>query len=134
MSTPEEVESQSRAGRASSIGSDAKAAPAAETPMDVATSIDQLRSLVCGLGVGLLVVSLSLTAFVYKQNRNLISGTVALERQLAQLQAGERSVSYLVNALVQYSSGKPELMGVLARHGLQVAAPSSTPPGKPQQR
>jgi hypothetical protein len=96
--------------------------------MDVVTAIDQLRALVCGLGVGLLVVSLALTAFVYKQNRDLVAGTVAHERQVARLQANERSANYLVNALVHYSSGKPELMGLLARHGLQVAPPPSTQP------
>jgi hypothetical protein len=136
MSTPDEIESQTHAEGASTIRSNSKTASSVEAPMDVATSIDQLRSLVCGLGIGLLVVSLALTAFVYKQNRNLIAGTIAHQRQIAQLQAGERSVSYLVNALIQYSSGKPDLMAMLVRHGLQVAPPPSAPPpsapAKPQ--
>jgi hypothetical protein len=129
MSTPEEVESQSRGGRGQLIDDSLKATSAEAAPLDVARAIDQLRTLVCGLGIGLLVVSLALTAFVYKQNRNLVAGTNIRQRQMARLQANERTMSYLVNALVQYSSGKPELMGVLARHGLQVTQPpSSTQP------
>ncbi len=119
MNAPEETESQS-------TETSLRPTPAVETPIDVATAIDQLRGLVCGLGLGLLVVSLALTAFVYKQNRNLVAGTVLHERQVARLLANERSVDSLVNALVQYSSGKPELMGLLARHGLQVAPPAAS--------
>jgi len=129
MSTPEEIESQSRAERGQLIDSSSKAASSVDAPVDVATAIDQLRTLVCGLGVSLLVVSLALTAFVYKQNRNLVAATAVHQRQIARMVANERSVNYAVNALIQYSSGKPELMGVLARHGLQVApSPAPTPP------
>ena len=126
MSTPEEVESQSRVERGQSIDNSSTATPTVDAPTDVAAAIDQLRILVCGLGVGLLVVSLALTAFVYKQNRNLVAVTVTHERQLARFQANERSVNYL-----QYSSGKPELMGLLARHGLQIAPSPSSPQPQP---
>lgn len=130
MSTPEEIESQSRAGRGQLIDNNSKATSSVDGPADVATAIDQLRTLVCGLGVGLLVVSLALTAFVYKQNRNLVAVTIVHQRQIARMQANERSVNYVVNALIQYSAGKPELMGVLTRHGLQV---SQTPaPAQPR--
>jgi hypothetical protein len=131
MSTPEEIESQSRAERGQSIDNSSKAASSVDAPVDVATAIDQLRTLVCGLGVGLLVVSLALTAFVYKQNRTLVAATAVHRRQIARMQANERSVNYAVNALIQYSSGKPELMGVLARHGLQVAQPPASPQPQP---
>ncbi len=131
MSTPEEIESQSRAERGQSIDNSSKATSSVDAPADVATAIDQLRSLVCGLGVGLLVVSLALTAFVYKQNRNLVAATVMHQRQIARMQANERSVNYVVNALIQYSAGKPELMGVLARHGLQVSQTPATTQARP---
>jgi len=123
MSTREEMESQS-------TETSLRATPAVEARIDVATAIDQLRNLVCGLGIGLLVVSLALTAFVYKQNRNLVAGMALHERQIARLEANEHSVDSLVKALVQYSSGKPELMGLLAKHGLQGAptASSAQPP------
>jgi hypothetical protein len=136
MSTPEEVESQSDAERGQPIDTSSKATTTVDAPVDIATAIDQLRTLVCGLGAGLLVVSLAFTAFVYKQNRNLVAGTVAHQRQFEQMQANERSVNYLVTTLVQYSSGKPELMAMLARHGLQVAQPPSStqPPSSAQPR
>jgi hypothetical protein len=47
------------------------------------------------------------------------------------MQANERSVNYVVNALIQYSAGKPELMGVLARHGLQVSQTPATTQARP---
>ena len=118
MSAPEEIESQP-------VETSSKTTTTVDAPVDVATAIDQLRTLVCGLGAALLVVSLAFTAFVFKQNRNLVAATAFHERQFERMQANERSVNYLVNALVQYSSGKPELMAMLARHGLQVA---QTPP------
>lgn len=132
MSTPDEVENQPRGELGQSVEDSAKPASVVDAPMDTGTAIDQLRSLVCGLGAGLLVVSLAFTAFVYKQNRNVVAETVTHQRQLARLQANERSVNYLLSALVQYSSGKPELMGMLAKHGLQVnATPSSSSPPQP---
>jgi hypothetical protein len=124
MSTPEEIESES-------TGSGSSVTPAVEGPLDMARAIDQLRTLVCGLGAGLLVVSLALTAFVYKQNRNLVGTTTLRQRQIAQLQANERSVNSVITELIQYSSGKPELMGVLARHGLQMAQPPAAGQARP---
>lgn len=129
MSTSEEFESQLRSEHGQSTESSSRTTSTVGAPMDVAAAIDQLRALVCGLGIGLLVVSLALTAFVFKQNRDLIAGKTTHERQIARLQASERSMDYLVDALVKYSAGKPDLMAVLARHGLQVGpAPSSAPP------
>ena len=129
MSTPEEIESQSHFEHGQSSENRLRTDTVADAPMDVAAAIDQLRALVCGLGVGLLVLSLAFTAFVFKQNRDLVAGKTAHEQQIARLQANERSVDYLVDALVKYSAGKPDLMPLLAKHGLQVAPQTrSTPP------
>jgi len=88
--------------------------------MDIAKSIEQLRVLVCGLGAGLLAVSVALSAFAYKQNRNL-NGTIgARQRQILQLQAAEQSAGSVVNELAKYSNGKPELMALLAKRGITV--------------
>jgi hypothetical protein len=128
MSTPEEIESQHRFEHGQSTENSPRATSTVDAPMDVAAAIDQLRALVCGLGVGLLVVSLALTAFVFKQNRDLIAARTMHERQIARLQTNERSMDYLVDELVRYSAGKPDLMALLAKHGLQVApAPTSAP-------
>jgi hypothetical protein len=135
MSIPEEIESQSRVEREVSVERNSKTVRAVDAPMEVAVAIDQLRGLVCGLGIGLLVVSLALTAFVYKQNRDLVAATELHKTQMLQLQATERSVGYVVEALARYSVGKPELMAVLTRHGLQVmpSGPSSAPSAQRQQ-
>ncbi|HTS19784.1 MAG TPA: hypothetical protein VMP11_19565 [Verrucomicrobiae bacterium] len=119
MSTPDEIVNRPTAGHGGveSVGA----------PMDVSAAIAQLRMLVCGLGVGLLVVSLALTAFVYKQNRNLVRATNLHQQQLAALEANDHALDYLVNALIRYSTGKPELMALLARHGLRPPATSPAP-------
>jgi hypothetical protein len=127
MSTPEEIQSQPvkpGAGESQPVAG----------PMDVAKSIEQLRVLVCGLGAGLLAVSLALSAFAYKQNRNLNGAIGTRQRQIAQLQAAEQSLGYVVNELVKYSDGKPELMVLLAKRGIQVppASPASRPSPAPQ--
>ena len=131
MSAPEELESQSRVEHGQSSENRLRTASAANAPMDVASAIDQLRALVCGLGVGLLVVSLAFTAFVFKQNRDLVAGKTLHEHQIARLQASEHSIDYLVDALVKYSAGKPDLMALLAKHGLQVAPQTRSAPPPP---
>jgi hypothetical protein len=126
MSTPEEIQSQP-------VKPGSGASQPIAGPMDVARSIEQLRVLVCGLGAGLLAVSLALSAFAYKQNRNLNGAIGNRQRQIAQLQIAEQSLGNVVNELVRYSDGKPELMVLLAKRGIQVPAaatasqPSSTP-------
>jgi hypothetical protein len=131
MSTPEEIESQPRSERGQSTANSLRTTSTVDAPMDVAAAIDQLRALVCGLGVGLLVVSLAFTAFVFKQNRDLIAGKTAHERQIARLQANEHSMDYLVDQLVKYSTGKPDLTALLAKHGLQVASPPKSAAPQP---
>ncbi len=103
MSTPEEITSE--------------AAP--EQPMDVAAAIGQLRLLVCGLGAGLILVSVALSGFVFKQNRDLTATTHNHNVEIAQLQAQQKPLLSVLNELAKYSIGKPELLAVFTRHGLQ---------------
>ena len=119
MSAPQEIQNQPDAN-----------GPADES-MNVAAAVRQLRVLVCGLGAGLLIVSLVLTAFVYKQNRNLMGTTALRERQISQLQATESSLGYLLGELVKYSTGKPELMALFAKHGMQVKPSAPAAPSQP---
>jgi hypothetical protein len=128
MSTPEEIEGQARSEHGQLTTNSLRTTSTVDVSMDVAGAIDQLRALVCGLGVGLLIVSLAFTALVFKQNRDLTAGKTTHERQIARLQANERSMDYLVDALVKYSAGKPDLMALLAKHGLQVAPPPASAP------
>ena len=118
MSTPDEFQSQP-------VENAPNEAAAANEPMDVPAAIGQLRVLVCGLGAALLIVSLALTAFVYKQNRNLAATTVARQRQLSQLQVNGQVLDYLVNELAKYSAGKPELTALFAKRGVEVTPPAA---------
>jgi len=119
MSAPQETTGQAGTNRP------------ADEPMDTASAVAQLRVLVCGLGAGLLVVSFALTAFVYKQNRNILSNTTLRQRQINQLQMSETALGNLVNELVKYSAGKPELMAIFAKHGMEIHPPAATPPTPP---
>ena len=119
MTTPQEIQSQSSMNRP------------VDEPMDTATAIGQLRLLVCGLGAALLIVSLTFTAFVYKQNRNLTGTTAVRQRQITQLQATEAPLGYLLNELAKYSNGKPELAALFTKHGVQLNRPPATAPAQP---
>ena len=100
-----------------------------DRPMDVATAIEQLRALVCGLGVALLVVSLVLSAFILKQNRNLAAETRGRQLQVSQLRANRQQLTYVLNELAKYSAGKPELTALFAKHGVQITStPEATEP------
>jgi hypothetical protein len=113
MNAPEEMRSQPTRNEPGET-------PSFDEPMDVASALGQLRTLVCGLGTGLLIVSVALSAFVFKQNRNLAGVIAARQRQLSQMQQNERVLDFTVNELVKYSAGKPELTALLAKHGIQM--------------
>ena len=119
MSAPEEIQSQMQS----------------DQPMDVTAAVGQLRVLVCGLGVGLILVSLALSAFVFKQTRDLAAVTNNREHQVMQLQATQRSMMNALNELAKYSAGKPELTAILTKHGLRYSPTGSTgQPGAEPQR
>ena len=130
MSTPEEIQSQERENAMNQSETRGQSVP---EPLDVAAAVQQLRTLVCGLGAGLLIVSLGLSAYIYKQNRNFTAATNQRERQIAQLQANQQPLMYALNELGKYSVGKPELLAIFSRHGIQITAPSEAglPASKP---
>jgi len=111
-------------------GNSPSAVASVSEPMDVQAAIGQLRILVCGLGAGLVIVSLALTAFVFKQNRNLAATIAVRQHQLSQLQANGQVLDYVVNELAKYSAGKPELTAIFTKHGVQVTPTAGTFPPK----
>lgn len=121
MSTPEEIQSQEREKAMNQSETRGQSVP---EPLDVAAAVRQLRTLVCGLGAAVLIVSLGLSAFVYKQNRNFTAATNQRERQIVQLQANQQPLMYVLNEIGKYSVGKPELLVIFARHGIQITSPS----------
>ena len=67
-------------------------------------------------------MSLALSAFVIKQNRDLAAATNNRERQIAQLQATQKPMMNVLNELAKYSVGKPELAAIFTKHGLKYSA------------
>jgi hypothetical protein len=112
MSTPEHIDNPIPATTSSS--------PATSTALDVAKAIWQLRALVCGLGLVLLVVSATLSVFVWKQNRNLSAETGSRNAQVAQLQANAQRLTPLLNELAQLSREDPGLTAVFQRFNISV--------------
>jgi len=102
-----------------------------EQPTDLNAAVAQLRVLVCGLGAGLLIVSVALTAFVCKQWHDLSAATANRQQQISQLQAREQALEYLVNELASYSAGKPELLAVFAKHGVTLTRTDANAPAQP---
>jgi hypothetical protein len=101
-----------------------------EQPMDVTAAIGQLRLLVCGLGAGLILVSLALSGFVFKQNRDLAAAAHNHQIEIAELQTQQKPLLNVVNELAKYSEGKPELLAIFTRHGVQLTpgAPAGQAP------
>jgi hypothetical protein len=92
--------------------------------MDVNAALGELRRLVCWLGAGLLVLSLAVNVYVFKQNRNLSALVDARRAQVNQLEAVQRQWLPVVNDLVQYSQGRPDLQAVLKQCGISLQQPA----------
>jgi hypothetical protein len=91
----------------------------------------QLRVLVCGLGAALLVLSVTFNLFVWKQNRNIVAVTNARIQQLTQLDSRVKQLTRVVSDFGSYSEGKPELMAIFTRYGLELK--TNAPAVKPLQ-
>ena len=114
-----DISSSSGAGQERSVESPAR-------PQGAGGALAQLRGAVAVLGGGLLVVSLALNVFVFKQNRNLTEDTLNRRNQIAQMETMQQRVLPLMNELAKYSLGKPELTAIFARFGIDIAASSAT--------
>ncbi len=110
---------------------------APEPPLDMMQALWQLRMLCCGLGLGLIVVSLALTGFIVKQFRDIRAETNArtqqaaqVHQQMIQIQNNQQRLRPIVEELARYSFGNPALMEVFTRAGLNLNAsqPSNAPP------
>ena len=91
----------------------------------------QLRLLVCGLGAMLLVLSLTFNLFVWKQNRNIVSMSNMRLQQMSQLQNRVRALASLTQELATYSAGRPELIRIFNRYGLELRSATNTPSVQP---
>jgi len=96
-------------------------------PLDLVQAVWQLRILVCGCGAALLVLSLAFNVFVWKQNRNITAMTRARLNQATQLDTRVKQLTTVANDLGNYSAGKPELVAIFSKYGVQLK-PAATPP------
>ncbi len=99
--------------------------------LDLVQAVWQLRILVCGLGAMLLVLSLAFNLFVWKQNRNIVSMTNRRLGQISQLETRVKVLAGLTQELATYSAGRPELIGIFNRHGLELKPATNVPSVQP---
>ena len=98
---------------------------AAIEPLDMGQAVWQLRVLLCGLGAALLVLSLVFNVFVWKQNRNITAVTRGRLNQTVQLDNRVKQLTVIANDLGNYSTGKPELIAIFSRYGVQLKPAAS---------
>ena len=87
-------------------------------------AMEQLRTVVCSLGGIVLVMSLVLTGFIWKQTRNVASVAGAQQQQLQQLQGNVQKLGAVVNDLAQVSADRPDWMAIFRNHGVDVRTPA----------
>jgi hypothetical protein len=97
--------------------------------MDLVQAVWQLRSLVCGVGAALLILSVAFNLFVWKQNRNITAITQGRLQQVTLLDARVKQLTRVVSDLGNYSTDKPELMAIFGKYGLELrpTAPALKP-------
>ena len=105
--------------------------PSSSVPqgMDLVQAVWQLRSLVCGVGAALLVLSVAFNLFVWKQNRNITAITQGRLQQLTVLDARVKQLLGVASDLRNYSADRPELMAIFGKYGVEPkpTAPASKP-------
>ncbi len=99
--------------------------------LDLVQAMWQLRVLVCGLGAMLLVLSLAFNLFVWKQNRNIVSMLNRRSGQISQLETRVKVLSGLTQEFATYSAGRPELIAIFNRHGLELKPGTNAPSAQP---
>jgi hypothetical protein len=116
MSAPEQTGSTPEGIKAETAGEPT-------SPMEVGQAVAQLRALLCGLGLAVLLLSLVFDAFVFKQNRNLQGEASNRKRQASQMAGTLERWMPALNELARYSAGNSESMAIFKRHGIEINAP-----------
>ena len=96
-------------------------------PLDLAQAVWQLRALVCGLGVMVLVLSLAFNLYIWKQNRNLEASANGRKMQLMQAEGRLDEMTRVANDMAAYSMGKPELVAIFSRFGMELKQTTPEP-------
>ncbi len=107
----------------------ANPSPGVEHVFDATRAVWQLRVLVCGLGLGLVALSVTFTLFVYWQYGNITAETRNRVHQASQLKASREQLSPVLDDLGAYSQSNAEVRAVIEKFGGQVYfhTPTNTP-------
>ena len=102
------------------------------TDTDTSSEIAALRSQVFTLLVALIVVSGTLTVYLYRQSS--LAGTDLLQAQQLSdnLIKNEQGVNNFVGQLVAYGQQHPDFMPVLKKYGLPPATTPAAAPAAPK--
>ena len=97
------------------------------TDTDTSSEIAALRSQVFTLLVALIVVSGTLTVFLYRQSSLAGKDLVQAQQVSDNLLKNEAGVNTFVGQLVGYGQHNPDFMPVLKKYGLPPAAAPAAP-------
>lgn len=96
-------------------------------PAEVESALQQMRTQICGLGLGCILVSIGLSIFIITQNLSLGRGTKLRTKQIAAITDSLEVLKPALDDLAAYSSANPELLAIFARHGLQIDQQANKP-------
>jgi len=91
----------------------------------VEPALAQIRLQVVGVGVAFLVLSLSFSAFVLKQNRSLVRLVDSRQQQIQKITEAQQRWIPALNELAGYSLQRPDLKAIFTRYGIQIGAPAT---------
>lgn len=89
----------------------------------------ELRLIVYGLGLLVLLMSLSLNLFIRKQNRNIESQVNLVKQQISQIEGSQlfqqnrTAMGNLLDELKAQAREHPEAVEMLKRYGIEMQAP-----------
>ncbi|MDW8344993.1 MAG: hypothetical protein RMM51_10950 [Verrucomicrobiae bacterium] len=89
-------------------------------------AIQQMQFQLACLAIGTLLLSLTFSAFVLKQNRNIGFAIRVREQQIQQTSEALKKWTPVLNELAGYSLNNPELSAIFTRYGLQINTPPPT--------
>ena len=107
------------------------AASPAPPGLDLTEAVWQLRILVFGLGALLFILSAAFNLYVLKQNRNITALTHARLQQPKLLDAQVKRLTMIANDLGNYSAGRPELIGIFSRYGVELKSATNARSAQP---
>lgn len=101
------------------------------------STTNDMRTMVSGLGLGMIVLCVAFGAFVFKQNRLVAIATSAYGNQAEQIRANIQKPETLkqweqaLNELAQYSKGNPQLEEIFRKYRINISGAGEPAPKAP---